>query len=41
MALLQLQVNIDSLLRAMSDGMARTNQRIQAITTQQEEDKAL
>ena len=40
-ALRQLQVNIDPLIHAMSDGTAKTNQQIKAITTQQEEAKAL
>ena len=34
MALRQLQVNVDPLIHATSDGMAKTNQHIKAVTTQ-------
>ena len=40
-ALCQLQVNVDPLIHATSDGTAKTNQQIKAITTQQEEAEAL
>ena len=41
MALYHLQVNINSLIHAASDGMAKINQQIKVITTQQEEVEAL
>ena len=41
MALRQLQVNVDPLIHAMSDGTAKTNQQKKAITTPQEEAEAL
>ena len=41
MALCQLQVNIDSLTHATSDGIAKTSQKIMAITTQKEKAEAL